>query len=568
MKIKLSRKWWISIGVTVGLLALLGITGAAVAQNPDPGGLVPDVSAPLAPGGGPSEPMAFSYQGRLVDGGAPANGNYDFAINLYDNPTVGSPLASCYDVGTGSLLNQPVQNGLFTFYLFCGGNNSSVFTGDERWLEVQVAPHGAGITTTLPRQPISPAPYAFSLYPWAVISSTATGGSFGNSILNVYNRNTVTTWSAFHAKSASGYAVRGESPDGTALYGYSTDGYAVYGTTGTGTSGHFYSGSGYGIEVQSNGSDHWDHAGYFKAYMGYGVYAKSTGNMAIRGEAGDISGLSQPAGPVGVVGIGDRGVWGSGDYQGVYGTSNSASGYGGYFTNYSTDGVALYAYGTGAARDKATLRVNNTETSGGMAAYITNNSNYHNAHFYNASTGGVLYLQNGGSDAAGTGGGDFITAVNGDENDAQFRVLTSGEVRSDVGFNTPAADFAEMLPAAAGLEPGDVLAIGQDGKLARSTQPFQTSVMGIYSTKPGFVGGQPVDGNLPDRVPLTIVGVVPVKASTENGPIQPGDLLTTSSTPGHAMKAGSNPPVGTVIGKALGTLAEGTDVIQVLVTLQ
>ena len=567
MKIKLSRKWWISIGVTAGLLALLWATGAAVAQKPGPSDSALNVSSPLAPGGGPSEPMAFSYQGRLMDGGVPANGNYDFIIDLYDNPTVGSPVAACINAGTGSLLNQPVQNGLFTFYLYCGSDNSSVFTGDERWIEAHVRRTGTMTYTTLLRQPISPVPYAFSLYPWAVISSTAIGGSFGDSILNVYNRNTVATWSAFHAKSASGYAVRGESPDGTALYGYSTDGYAVYGTTSYGTSGHFYSGHGYGLEAQSNGSDTWDHAGYFNAYMGYGVYAKSIGNMAIRGEAGDISGLWQPAGPVGVAGIGDRGVWGSGDLMGVYGVSNSSSGYGGYFNN-SSSGIALYAYSNGATRNKATLRAGNYESSGGMAAYLTNNSNYHNAHFYNSGSGGVLYLQNGGTGDAGTGGGDFITALNGDENDAQFRVLTNGEVRSDVGYYTPAADFAEMLPAAQGLNPGDVLIVGQDGKLVCSTQPFQTSVMGVYSTKPGFVGGRPVEGDLPDRVPLAIVGVVPVKVSAENGPILPGDLIVTSSAPGHAMKAGPNPPIGTVIGKALGTLAEGKGVIQMLVTLQ
>jgi len=568
MKIKLSRKWWISIGVTVGLLTLLGITGAAVAQDPGPGGSSPDASTPLAPGGGPSEPMAFSYQGRLVEGGVPANGNYDFIIDLYDNPTVGSSLASCYDVGTGSLLNQPVQNGLFTFYLFCGTSNSSVFTGGERWMEAQVRRTGTVTYTTLPRQPISPTPYAFSLYPWAVISSTATGGSFGDSILNVYNRNTVASWSAFHAKSASGYAVRGESPDGTALYGYSTDGYAVYGTTSYGTSGHFYSGHGYGIEVQSNGSDSYDHAGYFNAYMGYGVYAKSIGNMAIRGEAGDISSLSQPAGPVGVVGIGDRGVWGSGDYQGVYGTTNNTTGYGGYFTNYSSDGTALYAYGAGTGRSKATLRVDNYEASGGMAAYLINNSDYHTAHFYNADVGGVLYLQNGGTGSEGTNGGDFITAVNGDENDIQFRVTTTGDVYSDGIFHSGGADFAEMFPAVADLNPGDVLIIGGDGKLTRSTQAFQTAVVGVYSTKPGFIGGSSADADPADKVPLAIVGVVPVKVSAENGAIHPGDLLTTSSTPGHAMKAGPNPPVGTVIGKALGTLAEGKGVIQMLVTLQ
>jgi hypothetical protein len=556
MKIKLSRKWWISIGVTVGLLALLGITGAAVAQDPGPGGPVTDASAPLAPGGGPSEPMAFSYQGRLMDGGAPANGNYDFIMGLYDNPTVGSPLASCYDVGTGSLLNQPVQNGLFTFYLYCGGSNSSVFTGSERWIQAQVRRTGTVTYTTLPRQPISPTPYAFSLYPWSVISSTAVGGSFGNSILNVYNRNTVSTWSAFHAQSASGNAVRGESADGNGIYGYTENGYAMYGYDGgsaqaRGYGGYFYSANGVGVYGYSGASRTWNNqyapGVYGRSYDGVGVYGVSNSSSSwIAGVFGENTG---------------------GGY-GVLGISRSASGYGGYFDNFSS-GIALYANGNGAARNRATLRVDNTQTSGGMAAYITNNSNYHTAHFYNSGTGGgVLYLQNGGTDSDGTGGGDFITAVNDPENDAQFRVLTSGEVRSDVGYYTPAADFAEMLPAARELNPGDVLIVGQDGKLIHSTQPFQTSVVGVYSTQPGFVGGQPVEGDLTDRIPLAIVGVVPVKVSAENGSILPGDLLTTSSTPGHAMKAGPNPPVGTVIGKALAALEQGTGVIQMLVTLQ
>ena len=62
--------------------------------------------------------------------------------------------------------------------------------------------------------------------------------------------------------------------------------------------------------------------------------------------------------------------------------------------------------------------------------------------------------------------------------------------------------------------------------------------------------------------------MVPVKVSAENGAIHPGDLLVASSTPGHAMKAGSDPSVGTVIGKALGSLENGTGVIQMLVMLQ
>ena len=78
------------------------------------------------------------------------------------------------------------------------------------------------------------------------------------------------------------------------------------------------------------------------------------------------------------------------------------------------------------------------------------------------------------------------------------------------------------------------------------------------------------DGNPlePERIPLAIVGIVPVKVSGENGPIQPGDMLVASSTPGHAMKADPNPSVGTVIGKALGNLDEDLGTVTVLIMLQ
>jgi hypothetical protein len=82
------------------------------------------------------------------------------------------------------------------------------------------------------------------------------------------------------------------------------------------------------------------------------------------------------------------------------------------------------------------------------------------------------------------------------------------------------------------------------------------------------VGGAGDDADLTGKVPLAIAGVVPVKASAENGPIRPGDLLVASSSPGHAMRAGDEPPIGTIIGKALEGLDSGTGLIQMLVMLQ
>ena len=58
-----------------------------------------------------------------------------------------------------------------------------------------------------------------------------------------------------------------------------------------------------------------------------------------------------------------------------------------------------------------------------------------------------------------------------------------------------------------------------------------------------------------------------VKVTTSNGSIKRGDLLTTSSKPGYAMKV-TEPKIGTIIGKALEPLEFGDGQIQVLITLQ
>jgi hypothetical protein len=94
---------------------------------------------------------AFTYQGRLVDGGQPANGtNYNLAFLLFDMPTNGTQLASFGVVGP------TVSNGLFTVSLDFG----DVFDGNQRWLEISVQKDGGGFTTLSPRQGIFPEPYS------------------------------------------------------------------------------------------------------------------------------------------------------------------------------------------------------------------------------------------------------------------------------------------------------------------------------------------------------------------------------------------------------------------------
>jgi hypothetical protein len=159
----------------------------------------------------------------------------------------------------------------------------------------------------------------------------------------------------------------------------------------------------------------------------------------------------------------------------------------------------------------------------------------------------------------------------------QVRVDGTGKGFFNGGTQTGGADFAESVGVRgehSQYEPGDVLVIDQAAgrRLMLSQRAYSSRVAGIYSTKPGVLATtHSIDESdaLAEEIPLAIVGIVPCKVTTENGPIAPGDLLVTSSTPGYAMK-GTNRRrmLGSVVGKALEPLREGKGVIQVLVTLQ
>jgi hypothetical protein len=95
---------------------------------------------------------AFTYQGRLNDGGNPANGHYDLRLRIASDP-----LGNNYP-GTILTNNVPISNGLFTVSADFGAN---LFTGSNYWLEVDVRTNGGSNYTTLnPLQPLTATPYA------------------------------------------------------------------------------------------------------------------------------------------------------------------------------------------------------------------------------------------------------------------------------------------------------------------------------------------------------------------------------------------------------------------------
>jgi hypothetical protein len=156
-----------------------------------------------------------------------------------------------------------------------------------------------------------------------------------------------------------------------------------------------------------------------------------------------------------------------------------------------------------------------------------------------------------------------------------FRVDRSGAVFSDGGYHTGGADFAEAFSVkgeTSAYAAGDVLTIdpGSTRRLTRTSTAYSTLVAGIYSTKPGVLASPDAMDQTPKSdVPLAVVGVVPCKVTSENGAIEAGDLLVSSSKEGYAMKGTDRTKmVGAVVGKALERLPQGDGTIQVLVTLQ
>jgi hypothetical protein len=136
------------------------------------------------------------------------------------------------------------------------------------------------------------------------------------------------------------------------------------------------------------------------------------------------------------------------------------------------------------------------------------------------------------------------------------------------------ADLAEKFPTTETLEPGTVVEIDPDnpGQLRKAHGAYNKRVAGVVAGANGLSKGI-ILGNLEgseDHTPIAMSGRVWVHADATHEAIEPGDLLTTSDLPGHAMKA-SDPSRahGTVIGKAMTRLEKGkTGMVLVLVNLQ
>ncbi len=301
-----------------------------------------------------------------------------------------------------------------------------------------------------------------------------------------------------------------------------------------------------------------------------GVYGEAANGVGVGG--GSNTG-------VGVYGSSnsDSGVQGSSTSgTGVIGTSGSGTGVEGQSTSF--DGVS----GTTASPQHAGVSAHNTGGGFGLWAQATT------AGFFegnvqvngNANVTGEAVLAalqvNGNANVTGEA---VVTAlqVNGNANVTGETVVTALQVNGNANVTgdvvLTGADCAEDFDVAAEVEvePGTVMVIDDREVLRPSSQPYDRRVAGVVSGAGAFKPALLLDRRASShkRRPVALVGKVYCNVDASYGPIDVGDLLTTSLTPGHAMKAADPAQAfGAVIGKALRPLKSGRGLVPILVALQ
>jgi hypothetical protein len=234
------------------------------------------------------------------------------------------------------------------------------------------------------------------------------------------------------------------------------------------------------------------------------------------------------------------GLHGAGRVYGLYGTNTGAaqgSGYGGYFE--STTGIGVYGQ--------------STAQSSGNNLYAPGVSGYsqHGVGIYAQSGIGVAGYLDGDLIVTGSKFGYVVDLARNDGDDP----LAQGDLVVVTGVTDPVVgEIPVPLVRKADTEASTAVIGVVDAA-------YRLAEHGLVRTAEGAI-------NPGDYLTVVTLGAfATLRADATYGAIQPGDLLVSSPTPGHAMRAG-DPQVGTVVGKALGALDAGTGSIPVLVTLQ
>lgn len=126
-----------------------------------------------------AQTTSFTYQGRLTDGGSPANGNYDLQFSLFSTEAGGGQIGD-----TKTIPNVVIADGIFTVPLDFGVN---AFAGPPRYLAISTRLSGSGVfNPMMPRQAITSTPYAIRSLNSATADLAADSQQLGGADANQY----------------------------------------------------------------------------------------------------------------------------------------------------------------------------------------------------------------------------------------------------------------------------------------------------------------------------------------------------------------------------------------------
>jgi hypothetical protein len=512
----------------------------------------------------PAQEANLAYQGRLTEAGNPSTGDYEMEFKLFDTPDLGTGAQQ------GATVSHPtvaVKDGVFTVTLDFG---VAVFDGTPRFLEISVKKAGSEdpLSTLAPRQAITPVPYAIRTLSAGALAGGVSSDGVGNVAIGT---------ELFPP------GVRLNVEGATRVSPGGSGGFLQIGTPG-GETGLSILGDNR-VDLRFNGQTLALVAGANAGPVQYqnGVLINTNGNVGI--------GMGAPFppspwklevnGPTRVTPVGAAG----GAIQ--FSTPNGETGMSILGRNRAdvrfNDGTLklVAGLGNGTPGDASGLAINTAGDVGIGTAPVDPNikldvKSERGVAVYGRSSFEGIHGESTAPAAAAVAGINLSTGfgVYGESKGGGYGGVFVGAVRVGTLEITGGADFSEPFHVKeADVEKGSVVVIDAEnpGRLKLSTHAYDTRVAGIISGAKGIKPGIQLrqEGALEGGESVALTGRVYVRADARYGVIAPGDLLTTSDTPGHAMRVTDHGRAqGAILGKAMSRLEEGAGMVLVLVTLQ